>query len=220
MFDWFKKNKHPEFWKHYMSLFKHKEQLTFNNCRFVVFDTETTGLVPKTDRILSIGAIALQENTLFVNDTFDQFLQQTHFNKSTVEIHGIIKNGSQEKLSEKKAIEEFIKYIGNSVLVAHHAAFDIAMINEALKRMGLKSLKNKTIDTGVLYKKLANSSKKHVNLDSLCTEFNIPPQDRHTAAGDAYITALLFLKIMSRLKKERRISFDDLFRNNQRRGLL
>jgi len=220
MFDWFKKNKNPKFWKHYLALFKHKEKVTFNNCRFVVFDTETTGLSTKTDRILSIGAIAIQQNTLFVNDSFDQFVQQTHFNKNTVEIHGIIKHGSQEKLSEKKAVEEFIKYIGNSVLVAHHAAFDIAMINEALKRMGIKSLKNKTIDTGVLYKKLANSSKKHVSLDSLCKEFNIHPQDRHTAAGDAYITALLFLKIMSRLKKERHVRFEDLFRNSRQRGLL
>jgi len=220
MFHWLKKNNKPVFWKQYQALFKKKQQLTFANCRFVVLDTETTGLDPKTDRILSIGAIAVQQNTLFVNDSFEQFLQQSHFNKNSVPIHGITKDGLEEKLAEKIAIEAFIKYIGNSVLVAHHAAFDIDMINKALKRMDLKPLKNKVIDTGVLYKKLTQSPKKHLSLDSLCNTFNIPAHDRHTAAGDAYITALLFLKIMSRWRQERHVDFKDLFRNGERRGLV
>jgi len=99
-------------------------------------------------------------------------------------------------------------------------AFDIEMINAALKRMGLPKLKNKTIDTGILYKKLEGKKDSHFNLDVLCEEFNIPKHDRHTAAGDAFITALLFLKIISKLKKERNLHYSDLFRVTGKEGLL
>ncbi|MBL4559842.1 MAG: 3'-5' exonuclease [Labilibaculum sp.] len=220
MLHWFKKNKQPAFWKQYIQSFKKQSPRTFENCRFVVFDTETTGLNPKTDRILSIGAIGLKGNCISIADSFDQFLIQNHFNKDTVAIHGILKEGKTTKISEKEALEAFIIYIGNSVLVAHHAAFDLAMINRGLKRMGLPKLKNKCLDTGNLYKKLKEKPQKHIGLDALCIEFNITAHDRHTAAGDAYITALLFLKIVSKWRKERPVNFDDLFRNGERRGLM
>ena len=220
MLSWFKKNTHPEFWNTYLQKFKNQPKLTFKNCRFVVFDTETTGINPNYDRILSIGAIGLQNHCVFVSDTFDQYLKQTLFNKDTVAIHGILKEGKMDTISEKEALTSFVKYLGDAVIIAHHAAFDIAMINQGLKRMGLGKLKNKFLDTGILYKKLKNSKQQHVGLDALCLEFNISTHDRHTAAGDAYITALLFLKIVKRLKKERNFSFEDLFRNSERTGLL
>jgi DNA polymerase-3 subunit epsilon len=54
----------------------------------------------------------------------------------------------------------------------------------------------------------------------LSKEFNIPKHDRHTAAGDAFITALLFLKIVSKLKKERNLHYSDLFRISGKEGLM
>jgi len=124
------------------------------------------------------------------------------------------------KFPEQEAIEQFIEFIGNAVLVAHHAAFDIEMINVGLKRMNLPKLKNKSIDTGILYKKLEGKKDNHYNLDVLCETFNIPKHDRHTASGDAFITALLFLKIISKLKKERTVHYTDLFRTGNNKGLI
>jgi len=94
------------------------------------------------------------------------------------------------------------------------------MINNALKRMNLPKLKNKTIDTGILYKKLVGKKDSFFSLDVLCDEFNIPKHDRHTASGDAYITAILFLKIISKLKKERTVHYSDLFRISNKKGLI
>ena len=220
MFNWFKINKHPKFWKTYLKSFKVKMPKTLEATRFVIFDTETTGLDIKTDRILSIGAIAITNGIIDVADTFEMYLVQQEFKAETVEIHGILKEGNLEKISEEKAIELFINYLGNSVIVAHHAAFDIEMINAALKRLSLPKLKNKNIDTGILYKKLEGKKENHFNLDVLCNEFNIPKHDRHTASGDAFITALLFLKIVSKLKKERTVHYSDLFRTTNNKGLL
>lgn len=220
MFHWFTKNKHPEFWKNYLKKFKTKQPKTISTTRFVVFDTETTGLNTTTDCILSIGAVSIINNEIHISDTFENYLIQEKFTAETVEIHGLLKEGMLTKCSEEEAIEKFINYLGNSVLVAHHAAFDIEMINKALKRMNLPKLKNKSIDTGILYKKLQGKKDNHFNLDVLCKEFNIPMHDRHTASGDAYITALLFLKIISKLKKERTVHYSDLFRASGHKSLL
>lgn len=220
MLSWFKHKKYPDFWKAYIKAFKTKQPKSIETTRFVVFDTETTGLNIVNDRILSIGAIGINNNQIAVSDTFEYYLIQDEFNAETVEIHGLLKEGVFDKTSEKEAIEKFLKYLGNSVIIAHHAAFDIEMMNAALKRLNLPKLKNKFIDTGILYKKLEGKKDNHFNLDVLCEEFNIPKHDRHTASGDAFITALLFLKIISKLKKERTIHYSDLFRMSNSNGLL
>lgn len=220
MISWFKYKNYPIFWKEYSKTFKQKPPKSMENTRFVVFDTETTGLDIANDRILSIGAIGIFNNIIDVADGFEIYLKQDQFKAETVEIHGILKEGKLTKLPEAEALENFINYIGNAVLVAHHTAFDIEMINAALKRLDLPKLKNKTIDTGILYKKLEGKKDSHFNLDVLCKEFNIPKHDRHTAAGDAFITALLFLKIISKLKKERNLHYSDLFRVSSKEGLL
>jgi len=220
MFNFFRNKNHPAFWKDYLNTFKQKPTKNIKTTRFVVFDTETTGLDVINDRVLSIGAVSVFNNTIDVADSFEIYLKQDEFNAESVEIHGILKDGLLKKISEKDAIQQFVNYIGNAVLVAHHAAFDIEIINATLKRMKLSKLKNKSIDTGILYKKLAGKKDNHFNLDILSTEFNIPKHDRHTAAGDAYITALLFLKIISKLKQERTVYYSDLFRNFNNKGLI
>ena len=220
MISWFKYKNYPLFWKQYATKFKQKQPKSIENTRFVVFDTETTGLDILNDRVLSIGAIGIFNNIIDVADSFEIYVKQDAFKAETVEIHGILKEGKLTNLSETEAMAHFIAYIGNSVLVAHHTAFDIEMINAALKRMNLQKLKNKTIDTGILYKKLKDKKDNHFNLDVLCTEFNIPKHDRHTASGDAFITALLFLKIIYKLKKERTVHYSDLFRTSNNKGLI
>ncbi|MDG1729728.1 MAG: 3'-5' exonuclease [Algibacter sp.] len=202
---WFKKKTYPEFWTRYLNHFKSTTNKDFDNQRFLVFDTETTGLDIKTDRILSIGVIAVQGQIIKVSDSFECYVKQNIFNSETIKIHGLLKGGNITKAEESEAIKAFLEYIGNAVLVAHHAAFDIAMINAALKRMNLPKLKNKVVDTGELYKKTKYvKDHKHYSLDALSNIFNIPQHDRHTASGDAYITALLFQKLSSLLQKKKK----------------
>ena len=219
---WFQKKKYPEFWKSYADCFKEKQNDAIENLRFVIFDTETTGLHTKTDRILSIGTIAVIENKLKVADTFECYLTQTIFNSESVKFHGLLKEGNFTKKTEEEAIIQFLAHIKNAVLVAHHAAFDIAMINEALKRMHLPKLKNKVLDTGHLFiKSKFETSKNHVSLDFLSDKFNIPQHDRHTASGDAFITAFVFLKLLNILrKKNQTLSLKFLLKSNERIGLL
>ncbi|MFH4965555.1 3'-5' exonuclease [Gaetbulibacter sp. M235] len=219
---WFKKKEYPDFWNTYLNHFKNKQDTNIETIRFVVFDTETTGLNIKEDRILSIGAIGITEHTIKISDSIECYLSQDVFKNDSVKIHGILKEGNRTKIEEKEAIRLFLNYIENSVLIAHHTAFDIAMINASLKRMGLPKLKNRALDLGYIYKKtdLDRSTKSHFSLDDLAKLFNIPQHDRHTASGDAYITALLFLKILSHLKLKKKITLHELESPVSRIGLL
>lgn len=222
MINWFKTKTYPQFWEDYQQSFKDKTSQNLEDVRFVIFDTETTGLDTKNDKILSIGAVAIKGNSIDISDSFEIYLQQDTFNENTVEIHGILKSGHIKKHEESDAIQQFLEYIKNSILVAHHAGFDIAMINQALKNLKLPKLKNKVLDTGFLFKKtkLANNSKQQYSLDSLCDIFKVKKHDRHTAAGDAYITAIIMIKIIALLKKNRQLALSDLFVNPNKPGLL
>lgn len=202
---WFnRQNTYPDFYQNYLDSFKAKNS-ELKNTRFVVFDTETTGLNPKSDRILSIGTVGITNFQIDVSDSLECYLEQSHFDASTVEIHGILKSGNISKIEEVDAIKKFLEHVGNAVLVAHHASFDVAMINESLFRMKLPKLKNKVVDTGNLYRKSRYIKEdKPYSLDALCKVFNITKHDRHTASGDAYLTALIFLRVSVLLRKKKK----------------
>jgi DNA polymerase-3 subunit epsilon len=173
--------------------------------RFVVLDTETTGFDYENDRILCIGAITLQNGIIAIPESFEIFIHQEHYDKSSAQIHGILKDWVMDKPSEIEALQEFLIFLGDSIIIAHHTFFDVTMINRALERNGLPLLKNKTLDTALLYKKTLIVSnllerKDHYALDDLADKFDISKKDRHTAMGDAYITAIAFLKIVKKLK--------------------
>jgi len=195
---WFNKNKNTP-------------QKSIDEMRFVVLDTETTGFSFYKDRILCIGALYIENNVIAVRNTFEVYVNQNIYNKETAKIHGILKNSKKKLLEEKEALLQFLDYLGDSVIIAHHAIFDIQMLNHALKRQGLPELKNEYIDTSHVYKKTLLKSnlllkKEQYSLDELAEKFSISKEDRHTALGDAYITAIAFLKIVALLKQKKEVT--------------
>lgn len=217
-YNWFRKKyreSDPEFWKQYVDRFDETTQKPIYDTRFVAFDTETTGFHLNKDRVLSIGAVSIINKSIKVKSNLEIYIRQKIFNPETVKIHGILKEGQINKIEELEAIEMFLNYIKNDILVAHHAAFDFGMINQMLLRHNLGKLKNQFIDTGYLFAKSKHiiyheNLKDHYSLDDLCKELNVPMVDRHTASGDALITAVIFLKIISRLDKRKNLQWDYL----------
>lgn len=188
-----------------------------DSARFVVLDTETTGFDYINDRILCIGAIVLQNGTINLQNSFEHYIDQEHFDKSSVQIHGIMRRDILDHKSEIQVLQLLLDYLGESIIIAHHTKFDVTMINNALERNGLPKLTNKSLDTAVLYKKTLIKSnllerKDHYSLDDLADKFDISKKDRHTAMGDAYITAIAFLKILKKLKEKQEIMLYQLFR--------
>ena len=203
------------FWKKEEKLFD--ETVTIEETRFVVLDTETTGFDYETDRILCIGALVLQNGIISIRDSFEIYIEQDHYDKATAQIHGILKAFVVQRPTELEALQQFLAFLGDSVIIAHHTIFDVTMINRALERNGLPLLTNLTLDTGILYKKTLIKShlferKDHYTLDDLADKFDISKKDRHTALGDAYITAIAFLKIVKKLKEKKEINLNSLFK--------
>jgi DNA polymerase-3 subunit epsilon len=195
MLDWLKNinKEYPEFWKNYLNKFETKPN------RFVVISTETSGLNPDKDVILSIGSFAIMDNSIIIQDSFEAaLLQFRYFQENGVSNEFIIES-KMPKLEEAEAIEALIDYIGNAVLVGHHINFDIEMINAGLEKLDCGRLKNEALDIDMMYRKLNDISDKQFSLDDLCDIFKIPKSDRHSSSEDAYRIGLLFLKLKAKL---------------------
>ena len=199
----------PAFWQAYQGHFEqtYHRRTPIAELRFVVFDTETTGLDPARSRLLSIGAVAVQHWQADVTDRLECYLQSDGSGEGAeaIPVHGILPNERQGNLSEAEAIEKFLAFCRDGVLVGQHLSFDVAMINHALKRLGGGKLLNRQIDTMELARRVAGPELIYrpgaFSLDGLCQQYHIPMSDRHTAAGDAYLTAILLMKLLARLEK-------------------
>lgn len=186
--------------------------------RYVVFDCETTGLDPSKDGIISIGAIAVQQNEIVLADSFECLIR-TAFNSPAVLVHGITSDESQAGVQEEEAIREFVDYLGPAVLVGHHVGFDLKLVSGAAERHLGHSIGNFALDTMrlVLHLEEAGLLEKPehetFDLDSLLERFEIAPHDRHLAAGDAFLTARLFLRLL-RVARETPIDWPALDERN------
>jgi DNA polymerase-3 subunit epsilon len=195
MLDWIKNinKEHPDFWKLYLSKFETKSN------RYVVISTETTGLSPKKDVVLSFGAIGVINDIIRIGDNFEVvILQYKYFHDNGLSNEFLIES-KLSKLSEPQAIQSFVDFIGNAVLVGHRIHFDIEMINDVLEKMECGKLKNEALDVEIMHQKLMDSTNKSFSLVDLIKHYKIPENEKNSASDDAYSIALLFLKLKSKL---------------------
>ena len=195
MLDWLKNinKEYPDFWKDYLAKFETKPN------RFVVMSTETSGLNPDKDVILSLGAFSVVDDSIVIKDNFESVLLQYKFLHDNGLSNEFIIESKMIKMPEPDAMEAFINFLGNAILVGHHINFDIEMLNAALERLDCGRIKNEALDVDVMYRKLMDVNDKQFSLDDLCEIYKIPKSDRNSSAEDAYRIALLFLKLKSRL---------------------
>jgi len=195
MLDWIKNinKEYPDFWKDYLTKFETKPN------RFVVLSTETSGLNPNKDVILSLGAFSVIDDGIVIKDNFEAVLLQYKFLQDNGLSNEFIIESKMLKMPEPDAIEAFVNFIGNSILVGHHINFDIEMLNAALERLDCGRLKNEALDIDMMYRKLMDINDKQFSLDDLSEIYKIPKSDRNSSSEDAYKIALLFLKLKSRL---------------------
>lgn len=173
--------------------------------RYVVFDQETTGLNPGRDRIISIGAIAVLDEEMVLTDIFEAVIRVPVLTSAVV-IHGITPQESNRGREEGEAVGAFLDYLGSAVLVGHHVGFDRAILGNAAARLE-RSLPNPALDTMRIALALKErgaldfDAKAGFDLDVLCERFGIPPHDRHTAPGDAFLTAQIFIRLLRYCRK-------------------
>lgn len=176
--------------------------------RWVVLDTETSGLNPYSDRLLAIAAVAVEVSSDFkrisivIGDSYEAVLkQELPSDKGNILIHHI---GAQAQFDGKPAVEvleEFRQWVGHCPLMAFHAPFDEAIINRAYSFFGLKGLQNEWLDIEALAK-ITRVNPNLRSLDDWLNHFRIECAVRHQAAADTFATAELLMCLWPHISKE------------------
>jgi DNA polymerase-3 subunit epsilon len=169
-----------------------------DSMREIVFDTETTGLDWRDERVIELGGIELV-NRFPTGRTFHRYLnpQGRQINAEAQAVHGISAADLADKPTFADIAEEFIAFIDGAHLVAHNAGFDIAFINAELDRIGQPTVdQNRVIDT------LAIAKRKHPmgpnSLDALCRRYGIDNSHRtkHGALLDSELLAEVYIELI------------------------
>lgn len=165
----------------------------------VVLDTETTGLDVTHDRIVSIGAVRLHGAVIYRGSAFDQLVHPgVAIPPRSTAIHGITDAMVADARPFAEVFAELRPLLENVVLVGHNIPYDIAMLRRECRLAGLAWEPPATLDTLHLAAVL-DPDLPDLNLETLAARFGVDVHGRHTALGDALVTAGIYLRMLPRL---------------------
>lgn len=160
--------------------------------KYIVFDLETTGLDPRKNEIIEIGAVKVEDGNVI--DTFSSFVKPKKGVKDAArEVNGITDEMLADAPSINRILPEFKKFIGSCTLIAHNAEFDCKFLYIACARFRMK-FTNRYIDTLEMAKKAYPNMKDH-KLSTLCNYFGIENETAHRALSDSQATQKVFSKL-------------------------
>ncbi len=166
---------------------------------YVVFDIETTGLSPRFNKIIEIGAVRIKDGK--IQDTYSRFVNpEVPIPYSITKLTSINDNMVLEAPTIEEVLPEFLEYVGDAILVAHNASFDTGFIKEFAKKQGLP-FDYTIVDTMTLAHILIPELGKYT-LDRLCKQFNVSLENHHRACDDAAATAEIFVKMLKMIKNK------------------
>ena len=185
----------------------------FDHTRYVVVDVETTGLNLITDTLISIGAVAVDNGRIVLEDSFSVVLQQQESSgKENILVHGISSTAQREGVDPVEALLAFLEYLGKSRLVAFHVAFDETMIRRAMRQYLGIAFKHAWLDLAYVMPALNRSLiGTHRVLDDWIGRFNIRIEARHNALADALATAQLLQIAIAQAHKRNINDFEGLY---------
>jgi DNA polymerase-3 subunit epsilon len=169
-----------------------------SDARCVVVDTETSGLDPQQDVLLAIGAVAIDDTGIDVDDSFEVVVRPAErVSRENVVVHGIGDASQRAGVPPREALAAFVSYVAGAPLVAFHASFDRAVLARALADTDLRTAPLQWLDAAHLAATLFPEEHKRGRraLDDWLVHFAIDVSARHSAAGDALATAELVLRL-------------------------
>lgn len=180
--------------------------------RYILFDTETTGFYPyQGDEIISIAAVVVEDGQIRKDLIFNELVNPNRSIPPAIqELTGITAEMVSEKRNISAVLNDFLDFIGDSVLVAHNAEFDLAFINLKLNWHTQTEISNQVIDTYKLSRALSPEFAAH-DLDTLLKNHHVQIEARHTALGDSLMTAEIFLKYLASLREQNILTLKQLY---------
>ncbi len=184
--------------------------LSIDNAIFTILDTETTGLsVNEGHKIISIGAVKVKNNSIIENEILDEFVNpERDIPFASRNIHYITEDKVKDKPNIYQLEKKINDFIDHTILVGHNIDFDIGFIKKNAAKTSLAATAKKitSIDTILLATGLYPNLENY-ELSFLCDHFRIKTFDqiRHSALGDAIITARLFLFLIDTAKNRNNV---------------
>ena len=167
--------------------------------KYVVFDIETTGFSPVTNRIIEIGAVKVEHGE--ITERFSTFVNPQvpipfHIEKLTSINDSMVMDADTIEV----VLPQFLEFVGGAILVAHNANFDVSFIKENAKRQGIP-VDFTYVDTVGIARALLTGQSKYT-LDAVAKTLGISLENHHRAVDDAECTAEIFVKFIDMLKKD------------------
>jgi DNA polymerase III subunit epsilon len=198
----------PEFYD--FDLFQHREPRAEREAEplaalsYTVLDTETTGLDPVEDELIAIGAVRIVNRRILAQETFDELIDPGRpVSPESVRIHGLSRAMLVGQPDILDVLPRFAGFAEETVLVGHNVGFDMRFFAEKEARTGVR-LRQPVLDTLLLSPVVHPDHPDH-SLEAIAGRLGVSVIGRHTALGDALVTAEIFLRLL-RLLEERGIT--------------
>ena len=164
----------------------------------VAFDTETTGLWAPANRLVEIAGVRFSIDSDKI-ETFEAFINPGRaIPPDAIAVHGITDEMVATANTAEKVLNEFAKFCGNSILIAHNAPFDVSFLASESDRVAVPRLSNTVLDTVDIFKRLQPGMPSY-SLLSLAKHFEIAQDQKHRALDDALLVQKLFTLAVTKL---------------------
>ena len=171
----------------------------------IVFDLETTGLSNRSCKIIEIGAVKIKAGEII--EEFNTFVDpECEISEEITNLTSITNEDVKGAPKEREAIESFMDFVGDRLLIAHNANFDIGFVRVALERYGIP-FTNSYLDTVGLSKYVNPELSKH-KLNIIAEHYKLEEFHHHRACDDARTLAYIFFVMLERLRSEGVTTFE------------
>lgn len=170
--------------------------------RWIVVDVETSGMDTSTDELISIGGVALVDGRIVPSDSIEVIVKRsTASSRENILVHGIGVQAQLMGTDPHDAMRAFMDFVGQAPLLAFHAPFDRGFLARAIKIYVNLPFDNPWLDLADLAPVL-DSETRSKSLDEWLNRYRITVTVRHSAAADAFATALLAVRLLPEAKRQ------------------
>jgi DNA polymerase-3 subunit epsilon len=189
--------------------------------RYAVVDTELTSLDTRSNRLVSIGAIAMDGTRIRMAEQFYRVVNPgVHVPAESVLIHKLRPNDVEQGVAPEQALAELREFIEGRVLVGHFVQIDMKALRKELGDQQ-HELDNPVIDTAKAQRWILQNGPwredmeqqlANISLEALAKIYNLDFHEAHHALEDAFVTARLWQKLLSKLEAMNVVTLGDLLR--------
>ncbi|HQR20145.1 MAG TPA: 3'-5' exonuclease [Burkholderiaceae bacterium] len=178
--------------------------------RWVVVDVETSGMDVSSDQLIAIGAVAIVDGRVVPGDSLEIIVKQAAASsRENILVHGVGAHAQLNGTDPPHAVRAFMDYAGRAPMLAFHAPFDRSFLARVTKHYVNQPFDNPWLDIAELAPALSPKLSLK-SLDEWLQHYGIPVAARHSAASDAFATALLMTRLLPEARRQGAPGFGDM----------